>query len=311
MDPFSAIAGVIGLITSVIGIASSVKQIKDEDETTAYNRNLNERVFEREDNAWQRAVNDRSKAGLSISGLTSGAGAGGTVSQLQAPQSAGKMADLMKGLGDTSFGLAQNAYDRKLQKENFTEELKVKKEQLKVDRLNARYQRLKTLADLGSVIQSNKRENAIYEHNMKIAQGKDEAKLWQVYGSQPSEIKELLNALVNNKDKILGGAKQTVEGIKDNVSSKVDNAIDNIKDFFNPPSYKQIPDTILNQLTNSTRVFVNSSAWDIENVYKDTRDGTYKMKLRDRSNGKNIYYDIPESDLRIIINYFQKNPFKD
>lgn len=306
MDPISIITGIVAVISAVVGVGASIKQMKDESNTTDYNKGLNQTIFDREDSSWQRAVEDRAKSGLSIAGLNQGAGAGGTVSQLQAPQANGALANLMQNMSGQAFGLSANAYEakknRELQQKNFNAELRLKKEELHNSLINARIERIQTLATLT-------RENQIFKHNMDIAKGNNKNPLASVYGSSPSEIKELVTALVNNKDSLIGSAKNAVEDVKTTVTTGVDNVLDNIKDFFNPPTYKQIPDKILNQLTNSTRTFVDSSAIDIENVQRDTRDGSYKMRLRNRSNGKIIYYDIPESDVKVIKNYFQKNPF--
>lgn len=195
-------------VMAFLGLASLVgsfifggKQIEKEEETEQYNKDLNEKIMEREDNAWQRAVVDRSKSGLSVAGLSQGAGSGGSVSQLQAPQGNAVMANLMQNLTGQSFGLASSIYEnkknRQLQQDNFTKELELKNEQLKTDQLNAEYQRMKILTEIQSINDENIRAQGIYNHNMEIAKGTPKNPLYRVYGSQPSEVESLVRGLYN------------------------------------------------------------------------------------------------------------------
>ena len=241
MDPFSIITGIIGIVSAIVGIGSGIKQIKDESDSQDYNKDLNQQIFNREDNSWQRAVEDRSRAGLSIAGLTSGSGSGGTVSQLQAPQGSGQLANLLQNMSSTGFGLANSAYDRKLQKEIATDELELKREQLQHEKLTARWNYFKDLISI-------KRENSIYEHNMNIAKGMEKNPLATVYGSQPSELERIVQALVNNKDVITKGAdkvNEVVDSAKQNIKSAWDNFRGVGKEhFFSNISDSQLKDAL-------------------------------------------------------------------
>lgn len=95
MEWLMALAGIASLVGSFI---FGGRQLEKEEETEQYNKDLNDKIMEREDNAWQRAVEDRSKSGLSVAGLSQGAGSGGSVSQLQAPQGNAVMANLMQNI---------------------------------------------------------------------------------------------------------------------------------------------------------------------------------------------------------------------
>ena len=64
------------------------KNLDLQKEAFGYNQSLNDIIFQREDNAVQRRVNDLLKAGLNpLLAAGSGAGSGGTVSAVNAPQS--------------------------------------------------------------------------------------------------------------------------------------------------------------------------------------------------------------------------------
>lgn len=80
-----AVAGLVGgLNNSVLGWANFNEQKKN----NKYQKELQKQIFEREDNAWQRAIADIKSAGLSPTVLTGGAGTGGIVGT-SAPQFSG------------------------------------------------------------------------------------------------------------------------------------------------------------------------------------------------------------------------------
>lgn len=211
MGILSAILGAVGLVGSIVTSAISAKRAKQTDE---YNQQLNQTLMDREDNSWQRAVEDRSKAGLSIAGLSQGAGSGGTVSQLQSQQSTAfeSLSNLLQNGSGTMFGLANSAYDRKLQKQIATDELELKKQQLKHEKLTSRLQYVMDLAQLRLSASKASDEHKIFEHNYAIAQGKENNPLARVYGSEPSEIERLIQALVNNRNAIKEKAEDFVYG---------------------------------------------------------------------------------------------------
>lgn len=232
MEILSAIVGVVALIGSLV---SAGVQMHNDKKTQDYNKDLNQTVMEREDNSWQRAVADRSAAGLSVSGLSSGAGSGGTVSQLQAPQGAGQLANILSGASNTAFGLANSAYDRKLQKQISSDELKIKKDELDMQKNNLRAQRLtsaiqaridliqatKELKLVEDQISSNasreSRDQAIYTHNMDLARRLD-----TVYGQVP-----------NVPSVILGKGSEILSQKKDDILNSVDEKKQAVVNYFN------------------------------------------------------------------------------
>lgn len=85
------VAGAIGSVLGpVLGFTSGQQQVDSSEainaQNIAYQKELNQQIFEREDNAYQRAVSDAESAGLSPLAVSGGANAGGIVSAPQAQQ---------------------------------------------------------------------------------------------------------------------------------------------------------------------------------------------------------------------------------
>lgn len=254
MDWLSAILGIVALVGGIVSAVQSNKKAKETDE---YNKNLNQTLMDREDSAWQRAVEDRSKSGLSVAGLSQGAGSGGSVSQLQSQQSSAfqNLSNVLQNGAGTMFGLANSAYDRKLQKQIATDELEFKKQQLKHEKLTARLQYMMDLAQLKLAVDKSSDEHKIFLHNMKIAEGKYKDPRYRVYGSEPSEIERLLSALVNNKneieDKIYDEFHPEQKAMNDNLESAALSAT--VK-----TNNKSAPSTIKNDRNNLPQSFLSS-----------------------------------------------------
>lgn len=258
MEILSAIVGVVALIGSLV---SAGVQMHNDKKTQDYNKELNQTVMEREDNSWQRAVADRSASGLSVAGLSQGAGSGGTVSQLQGTQGAGQLSQLLQGASSTAFGLANSAYDRKLQKQIATDELEVKKQELDVQRDKLRHEKLTSLIQtrldtlrwtkeaelLDEQISSSRsqgiRDQAIYDHNISVAQ-----RLGLPYGNNPdwtsvllgkgSEIlskhlDDIKTALVNAPQAIVDSVSAKMESIKASANEKLKEKAKEVEDFIN------------------------------------------------------------------------------
>lgn len=253
MEILSAIVGIVALVGSLV---SAGVQIHNDKKTQDYNKELNQTVMEREDNSWQRAVADRSSAGLSVAGLSQGAGSGGTVSHLQGTQGAGQLANILQGASSTAFGLANSAYDRKLQKQISTDELEVKKQELDVQKDKLRHEKLTSLIQarldtlrwtkeaewldeqISSSAAEGVRDQAIYEHNIEVAQ-----RLGLPYGNNPDVTSVLLGKgseiisenmdkltsaiddLKNAPSKLINSAKEKVTKARDKLKESIDKKV--------------------------------------------------------------------------------------
>lgn len=298
MDPLSIIALIGAAVAGITGIVQGVKQTRKEEETTQYNKELNQKIMDREDNSWQRAVSDRSAAGLSIAGLTQGSGAGGTVSQLQAPQGNGQLANLLQNMSATGFGLASSAYDRKLQKEIHTDELQLKKQQLKHDKLVAQWNNIKDLANLKLAAKKAGIDSEIYEHNIKIA--KDNG---TVYGSNPDTIERLVNALSQS----LTG-KNAIENATDTVKSVTTGAktnLENFTDSLTGNSQQQNMDKLKNNVRKELYNLIQAG----NNVQEVTQEnGKYYIYTKNKYNAwaKTEKIEINKNEFDILYEWFNK-----
>lgn len=82
----SALGAGSGLIGTIVGAKQNKDNLRFQRENLDYQKRLQQKLFEREDTAYQRAVEDALKAGLSPAVINGGAGAGSVVST-SAPES--------------------------------------------------------------------------------------------------------------------------------------------------------------------------------------------------------------------------------
>lgn len=138
--------GILGLLGTLVsaGVAGynyynqkniSEKNLDFQKENFQYQKDLQQQVFGREDNSFQRARADLEKAGYNPNILSSGAGAGSVVSTQapqQSPYSAGGLVDALQHMSDplqTYVNTRQASTSMQLMEEQITEKSEINKQQ--------------------------------------------------------------------------------------------------------------------------------------------------------------------------------------
>lgn len=265
------IGSIIGAgISALGGLASSFVQKKENDdnldfqkENLDYQKALQQQVFEREDTAHQREVDDLRKAGLNPL-LSTGSGAqAGSVVPTEAPQSHIDYSGIANGFSAAGSAIAAG--------ERYREDLALRKEMQQEQILQMRVQRQKIAADtlnsilgydtnlskydewlntsdyrerqrgldddlkmldaleksgrISSAEAKERREEAIYTHNIKYAKEHD-----RPYGSSPTGQEALANMVyrlvTGNNGDAMKGTHNLIKDIYDTATQKYNDAVE-------------------------------------------------------------------------------------
>lgn len=245
-----------GLASAFLGKKQNDDNLKFQKENLEYQKALQQQIFEREDTAHQREVDDLRKAGLNPL-LSTGSGAqAGSVVPTEAPQSRADYSGIANGFSAAGSAIAAGeryredmAMKKEMQQEQIMQ-MRVQRQKIAADTLNsilgydvgtARHEEwlatgdyrerqreldeeLKELDKLeksGRISSSDakeRREEAIYKHNIEYAKEHD-----RPYGSSPSGTESLLNMLYRLTTGENGdAAKQTNSIVKGLVGSLTD-----------------------------------------------------------------------------------------
>lgn len=289
-----AAGAVSGLGNIGLGIYDRHKANERYEEQKTYERNLQERLFQREDSAYQRAVADARKAGLSpLAALGTSAGQAGAAVDNSASQGyASQVHDASMQIGQ-GF---QQAASAALQTRALNAQVRSLEAKADVDqkRANAyvssvRGSLITNAGYLALAADKNERERGIYSHNINYARDNNSP-----YGATPTTLNEVLGAIndfvqskEDSKNPIMRTTTSTLKAIKDyitesgpgaQIGQKIVDAFSTkssltSEQFFGVLSGLYGEDSRIQQ--DSDGVKINGKSMSAKDIYKDWRSAQY------------------------------------
>lgn len=165
-----------GLIQTGLSYNESVKNRHLQEKQFEYQKELNEKLMNREDTAYQRQVNDLRAAGLSPLMAAGGAGAGGTVSGGTAPQQNTDWSGI--GQGGANFASAIQSgleLSQKTQTDRTMQELEKQKLRLETEQKDWDVH-FRNLEEAHRITDQNQRQQALDDENTRFRQSQKQAK---------------------------------------------------------------------------------------------------------------------------------------